>query len=74
MLSGTFLSILMYNGINVLREIGWLLCFVNFFVEWLESPVSLPPVDVIFAQLACPLNDIITLFTSGIANLSLNKH
>jgi hypothetical protein len=52
----------------------WLLCFVNFFVEWYAGAVSLPPADVIFAQLAYPLNVIITLFTSGIANLSLDKH
>ncbi len=32
------------------------------------------PGDIIFAQLACPLNDIMFLLTSGLTNLSLNKH
>jgi hypothetical protein len=36
--------------------------------------VILLPVDVIFAQLANPLNDMILLFTSGITNPSLYKH
>jgi hypothetical protein len=31
----------------------------TFLVGWYASAVSLPPDDVIFAQLACPLNDII---------------
>jgi hypothetical protein len=35
---------------------------------------SLPPGDIIFAQLASTLNDVIFLFTTGIINLSLYKH
>jgi hypothetical protein len=31
----------------------------TFWVGWHPSAVNLPPGDVIFAQLACPLNDII---------------
>jgi hypothetical protein len=40
----------------------------TFLVGWYGCAVSLPPSDVIFAQLACPLNNIIYLFTSGITN------
>jgi hypothetical protein len=52
----------------VCREIGWLLCLVYFFARVLN--VSLPPGDCIFAQLACPLNDVIFV-RSGITNLYL---
>ncbi len=31
----------------------------TFLVGWHASAASLPPRDVILAQLACPLNDII---------------
>ncbi len=41
---------------------------------WHAIAVSLPPDDTIFAQLACPINDVIVLLTSGITNLSLYKH
>jgi hypothetical protein len=34
----------------------------------------LAPGEVIFAQLACPQNGIIVLFTLGITNLLLYKH
>ncbi len=44
-----------------------------FLVGWHTSAVSLLSVDVIFAQLACPLNDVIFLLRSGVANLSLYK-
>jgi hypothetical protein len=40
----------------------------------LTSVVSLPPGEVIFAQLACPLNDTIFCLQGGITNLSLYKH
>jgi len=39
-------------------------------VGWHASAVSLPPGDIIVAQLACPLNDVI----SSITNQSLYKH
>jgi hypothetical protein len=59
-----------YYEQGVCREIFWLLSFVYFLVRWHTSEVSLPPGDVIFAQLACTLNDVIVLFTLGITNLS----
>jgi hypothetical protein len=39
-------------------------------------PVQLafPPADIILALLACPLNDTIICFQSGITNLSLYNH
>jgi hypothetical protein len=46
----------------------------TLLVGWHISAVSLPPGDVILVQLACPLNDVIFLFTSGIINLPLYKH
>jgi hypothetical protein len=39
--------------------IGQLLSFVYILVGWHTSSVSLPPGDVILAQLACPQNDVI---------------
>ncbi len=33
-------------------EICWLLHFVYFLVRWLSGAVSIPLVDIIFAQLA----------------------
>jgi hypothetical protein len=44
---------------NVCIEIGLLLSFVNFLVRWHVSAVSLPKGDIILAQPACHLNDII---------------
>jgi hypothetical protein len=38
---------------NVYREIGVLLSFIYFLVEWQASPVSALPGDI-FAQLAFP--------------------
>jgi len=32
---------------------------LTLFVGWLTGAVILPPGDVIFALLACPLNDVI---------------
>ncbi len=43
-----------------------LVSYSGFLVGWHPSAVSLPPVGVLFAQLACPLNDIIILFIPGI--------
>jgi hypothetical protein len=40
---------------------------------WHARAVSFPPGDVILAQLACPLNDVIFIFTYGITpHLSTN--
>jgi hypothetical protein len=41
------------------REIGSYSVLFTFLVGWHASAVSLPPVGVIFARLACPLNDVI---------------
>ncbi len=48
----------------------------TFLVEWHAGAVSLPSGDVIFAQLACPLNDVIFCLhlQTVITNLSLYKH
>ena len=46
----------------------------TLLVSWHASAVSLPPSDVILAELACPLNDVILCLHSGIINLSLYKH
>jgi hypothetical protein len=45
--------------INVYREIGKFLSFVYFLVEWYARAVSLHPGNVIFAQLAFLVNDVI---------------
>jgi hypothetical protein len=45
-----------------------------FWLGGMTALFACPPVDVILAQLACPLNDVIFMFTSGITNLSLYKH
>jgi hypothetical protein len=37
----------------------------TYLVGWHASAVSLPPADVIFAQLNCPLNDIIFFLHQG---------
>ncbi len=47
---------------NVCRKIGSYSDLFTFLVRWQASAVSWPPSDIIFAQLACPLNDIIFLF------------
>ncbi len=49
---------------NINREMGYLLSFVYFLFGWHASAASLPLGDIILAKLACPLNDIIALFTS----------
>jgi hypothetical protein len=46
----------------------------TYLVGWHTSAVSFPPSDVIFAQLACSLSDIIFSLHSGITNLYLYKH
>jgi hypothetical protein len=47
--------------------------FTNL-VGWHVGAVSFPLSDVILAQLACPLSDIMFCLHSGIAYLSLYKH
>ncbi len=46
----------------------------SYIVGWHASAVSLPPSDVILAQLACLLSDVMFCLQSGITNLSLYKH
>jgi len=47
--------------------------FTNL-VGWHAGAVSFPPRDIILAQLACPLGDIMFCLHSGRTNLSLYKH
>ncbi len=44
--------------LNVYRETSWLLSFVYFLVGWHDSAANLPIHNVLLAQLAFPLNDI----------------
>jgi hypothetical protein len=55
------------------RKIRYSALFSNL-VGWHASAVSFPPRDVIMAQLACPLSDVMFYLHSGITNLSLYKH
>ncbi len=59
---------------NVSREKGLLLRLFTNLVGWHTGIVSFPLSDVILAQLACPLSDIVFCLHSGITNLSLYKH
>ena len=47
---------------------------VTNLVRWHAGIVSFPLSDVILAQLACPLSDIMLCLHSGITNLPLYKH
>ena len=47
--------------------------FTNL-VRWHAGAVSFPLSDVIMAQLACPLSDVMFRLHSGIINLCLCKH
>ncbi len=55
---------------SVERKVCYSALFTNF-VGWHASAVSFPLSDVILAQLACPLSDIMFYLYSGITNLSL---
>jgi hypothetical protein len=59
---------------NVCGEKGLLLSFVYNLVGWHASAISFPLSDIILAQLACLLNDVMFCLHSGITNLSLYKH
>ncbi len=50
------------------------LALITNLVGWHGSAVSFHLSDIILAQLACPLSDIMFCLHSGIANLSLYKH
>jgi hypothetical protein len=47
------------SSLHSAKEQCLFLSFVYFLVSWHSSAVSLPPGGVIFAQLVCPLNDVI---------------
>jgi hypothetical protein len=47
--------------------------FTNL-VGWHNGAVSFPLSDVILAQLACPLSDVMLCLHVGIINLSIYKH
>ena len=55
------------------RKVHYSALFINL-VGWHTGAVSFPLCDVILAQLACPLSDIMFCLHSGITNLSLYKH
>jgi hypothetical protein len=52
------------------RKVRYSALFTNL-VGWHAGAVSLPLSDIILAQLACPLSDIMFCLHSGITNLSL---
>ncbi len=55
------------------RKVLYSALFTNL-VGWHADTVSFPLSDVILAQLACPLRDVMFCLHSGITNLSLYKH
>jgi len=55
------------------RKVRYSALFTNL-VGWHENAVSFPLSDIILAQLACPLNDVMFYLHSAITNLSLYKH
>jgi hypothetical protein len=59
--------------IFVERKVRYSALFTNL-VGWHTGAVSFPLSDVILAQPACPLSDIMFCLHSGITNLSLYKH
>ncbi len=59
--------------LNVCRGTGYLLSFVYYLIGWHANTDSFPPGEVIFAQLACTLNDTI-FFKLRVTDPSINKH
>ena len=55
------------------RKVRYSALFTNL-VGWHASAVSFPLSDIILAQLACPLSDVMFCLHSRITNLSLYKH
>ncbi len=55
------------------RKVCYSALFTNL-VGWHASAVTFPLSDIILAQLACPLSDIMFCLHSGATNLSLYKH
>jgi hypothetical protein len=55
------------------RKVHHSALFTNL-VGWHAGAVSFPLSDIILAELACPLSDVMSWLHSGITNLSLYKH
>jgi hypothetical protein len=55
------------------RKVHYSVLFTNL-VRWHAGAVSFPLSDVILAQLARPLSDVMFCLHSGITNLFLYKH
>ncbi len=55
------------------RKVRYSALFINL-VGWHAGAVSFPLSDIILAQLACPLSDVMFCLHSGITNLSLYRH
>jgi hypothetical protein len=55
------------------RKVHYSALFTNL-VMWQAGAVGFPPSDVILAQLACPLSDIMFCLHSGRTNLLFYKH
>ncbi len=55
------------------RKVRYSALFTNL-VGWHAGAVRFPPSDVVLAQLACPLSDIMFCLHSERTNLSLYKH
>ncbi len=55
------------------RKVRYSALFTNL-VGWHAGAARFPQSDIILAQLACPLSDIMFCLHSGITNLSLYKH
>jgi hypothetical protein len=64
----------MARGSNFCREKGLLLSFGYKFGLWHAGAVSFPLIDIIWAELACTLSDVMFYLHSVITNLSLYKH
>jgi hypothetical protein len=73
MLSVALLSVFWLIAMFLKRKVCYSALFTNL-VRWHAGAVSFPPSDVILAQLACPLSDVMFCIHSGSTNLSLYKH
>jgi hypothetical protein len=75
-LPGHFMHYIVLHGFNTMfveRRVCYSALFTNL-VGWYTGTVSFPISDVILAQLACPLSEVMFCLHSGITNLSLYKH
>jgi hypothetical protein len=62
-----------FNPMFIERRVCYSALFTNL-VGWYTGTVSFPISDIILAQLACPLSEVMFCLHSGITNLSLYKH